>query len=54
MKTTQFFSIFLAVVVPENSKAAAANNTISYILGAIIAILIMAYLIYSLIKPENF
>lgn len=30
------------------------NSSVGYIIGAILALFILGYLIYSLIKPENF
>jgi K+-transporting ATPase KdpF subunit len=30
------------------------NNSFEYIIGAIIALVILCYLIYSLVKPEKF
>jgi K+-transporting ATPase KdpF subunit len=31
-----------------------SNGTVSYIIGGIIALLIMGYLIYTLLRPEKF
>ena len=31
-----------------------SNSPVSYIIGGIIALLIMGYLIYTLLKPEKF
>jgi K+-transporting ATPase KdpF subunit len=31
-----------------------SNNSFGYITGAIIALLILGYLLYSLVKPEKF
>jgi len=36
------------------SKSVEINLSSGYIIGAFIALLILVYLIYSLIKPENF
>jgi K+-transporting ATPase KdpF subunit len=52
MKTC--FLLATLVVVPESSDYHAANDHISYIIGGIIALFLMGYLIYSLIKPEKF
>lgn len=30
------------------------NNTIGYVIGAIIALFILGYLLYALVKPERF
>lgn len=42
-------TIFLAATTPVET-----NTIAGYIAGAVIALLILAYLIYSLIKPEKF
>jgi len=43
-----------AIILLTNSKAFEANSSIEYIVGAVIALLILGYLIYSLLKPEKF
>jgi K+-transporting ATPase KdpF subunit len=43
-------SIFL-VVTP---RAFEMNSPVGYAIGAVIALIILAYLLYSLIKPESF
>lgn len=30
------------------------NSSTGYVIGAVVALLILGYLIYSLVKPENF
>ena len=45
MKTT----LLIAII-----KAFAFDTSTGYVIGAIIALFILAYLIYSLIKPEKF
>jgi K+-transporting ATPase KdpF subunit len=40
----------LAVAAPGN----AGNNKVSYIIGGVIAVFILAYLLYSLLKPDKF
>jgi K+-transporting ATPase KdpF subunit len=42
------------VVVTPTSAAATASSPGGYVIGAIISLLILVYLIYSLIKPEKF
>jgi K+-transporting ATPase KdpF subunit len=42
------------LVVPPSSTTSTASSTEGYVIGAIISLLIMVYLIYSLIKPEKF
>ena len=52
---TKFPISFLALaVVPENSSTAAANGPVSYIVGGIVALLIMGYLVYTLLHPDKF
>jgi K+-transporting ATPase KdpF subunit len=43
-----------ATILFELSAASGMNNATIYIAGAIIAILIFGYLVYSLIRPEKF
>jgi len=54
MKTKVVGSFMTFVVVPVHSEAAMSNNPLSYLIGGIIALLIMGYLIYTLLKPEKF
>jgi K+-transporting ATPase KdpF subunit len=51
MKTK--IAIFL-FVAPVSGDATAANGSHGYLIGGIVALLIMGYLIYSLIRPEKF
>jgi K+-transporting ATPase KdpF subunit len=52
---TKFPIFFLAfAAVPEKSSAAVANGPISYIIGGIIALLILGYLVYTLLRPDKF
>ncbi|MCK9639481.1 MAG: K(+)-transporting ATPase subunit F [Prolixibacteraceae bacterium] len=43
-----------AIILLTNSKAFEENSSTGYIIGAVIATLILGYLIYSLLKPEKF
>ncbi len=45
-------SFVLFAAVPVNGSF--INGTSGYLVGGIIAVLIMAYLVYSLMKPEKF
>jgi K+-transporting ATPase KdpF subunit len=54
MKTKLSRSFLLLAVVPTSSDAAVSNGPISYLIGGIIALLIMGYLIYTLLRPEKF
>lgn len=51
MKTFKKSFVLLATV-PVNGSF--VNGTAGYLVGGIIAVLIMAYLVYSLLKPEKF
>lgn len=51
---TKFPISFLALAVPENSSTTVANGPVSYIIGGIIALLIMGYLVYTLLHPDKF
>ena len=42
------------VVIPVSSDTAVSNSPVSYLIGGIIALLIMGYLIYTLLRPEKF
>jgi len=44
----------LLVIIYVQSSSANANGPLSYIIGSIIALLILCYLIYTLLKPEKF
>jgi K+-transporting ATPase KdpF subunit len=52
MKTK--FSLMSLAVVPVQNETAAANSSASYLIGGIIALIIMGYLIYTLLHPEKF
>jgi K+-transporting ATPase KdpF subunit len=54
MKTKISASFFLLAVVPPHSDAAVSNSPLSYLIGGIIALLIMGYLIYTLLRPDKF
>jgi len=43
-----------AIILIITSKPVELNNTIGYEIGAVIALMILGYLLYSLIKPEKF
>jgi K+-transporting ATPase KdpF subunit len=49
MNTKLLFAI--APLIPE---PAASNGPVSYLIGGIVALLIMGYLIYTLLRPEKF
>ena len=54
MKTKITKSFMLLAVVPDTSGAAASNGTVSYLIGGIVALLILGYLVYTLLWPEKF
>jgi len=54
MKTKIETSFIFLVAVPSPSGAAVSNSPMSYLIGGIIAALIMGYLVYTLLHPEKF
>jgi len=42
---------FLIAIVPVTSDGSSSNGPLSYIIGGIVALLIMGYLIYTLLRP---
>jgi len=50
---THILTIFLATAHFQPNSAI-ANGVISYIIGSLIALLIMGYLVYSLLRPDKF
>jgi len=54
MKTKIATSFMSLAVVPVHSDAAVSNSPLSYLIGGIIALLIMGYLIYTLLRPDKF
>lgn len=51
-KLTSWFIAFS--LVPIQSGEAVSNGPVSYIIGGIMALLILGYLIYTLFHPEKF
>jgi K+-transporting ATPase KdpF subunit len=54
MSTIVFISNLLVVIPNSGTNNATANGPVSYTIGVLIALFIMGYLIYSLLKPEKF
>jgi K+-transporting ATPase KdpF subunit len=54
MKTKASKAIFLLAAVPVSSDTVVSNGPVSYLIGGIIALLILGYLIYTLMRPEKF
>ncbi len=54
MKTKIKISLMSLAAVPHQPDAAGSNTPLSYLIGGIIALLIMGYLIYTLIRPDKF
>jgi len=54
MKTKVAKSFVLFVVAPATSDVAISNGPLSYLIGSIVALLILGYLIYTLLRPEKF
>jgi K+-transporting ATPase KdpF subunit len=53
MKVKTLASVVTAAI-PSETHTAIPNNPAGYIIGGIIALLIMGYLIYTLIYPDRF
>lgn len=51
-KFTRFFMSLMVLPAPADNTV--SNGPMSYIIGGIIALLIMGYLIYTLMHPEKF
>ena len=47
-------SFIFLTVTPASSGTAIAESRFGYLIGVIIALIIMGYLIYTLIRPEKF
>jgi len=43
-----------AIILLSTTTSLDAGNTIGYVIGVVIALLILVYLVYALIKPEKF
>jgi K+-transporting ATPase KdpF subunit len=54
MKTKFSNSLMFLAVVPAGTSAVGSNGTLSYLIGGIMAFLILGYLIYTLLHPEKF
>jgi K+-transporting ATPase KdpF subunit len=54
MKTKIAASFLSIAIVPLHSDEAVSNGPLSYVIGGIIALLILGYLIYTLMHPEKF
>jgi K+-transporting ATPase KdpF subunit len=54
MKKKVGTSCLLLVVSPAASGAVVSNGPMSYLIGGIIALLIMGYLVYTLLRPDKF
>jgi K+-transporting ATPase KdpF subunit len=46
--------IIILSIIPGQSDPALANSPAGYLIGAIVALLIMGYLIYTLLRPDRF
>lgn len=54
MKTKIPASLMSLIAIPVHSDVAVSNSPLSYLIGGIIALLIMGYLIYTLLRPDKF
>ena len=43
-----------AIILLATTKSLESGNFMGYVIGVLIALLILVYLLYSLIKPEKF
>jgi K+-transporting ATPase KdpF subunit len=54
MKTKTATFLFSLPAAPLNAHPVVSNGMLSYLVGGIIALLILGYLIYTLLHPEKF
>jgi len=54
MKTMNFILSIVPSAIEGGSKTGGMNSPAWYIIGALLAIFLLAYLIYALVKPEKF
>jgi K+-transporting ATPase KdpF subunit len=54
MKTTNFILGMMPTAMESGSKTAEMNSFAWYAIGALIALFLLGYLVYALIKPEKF
>jgi K+-transporting ATPase KdpF subunit len=54
MKTKVSASFLSMLLVPVHPVSAVSNGTLSYIIGGVIALLILGYLVYTLLHPDKF
>jgi K+-transporting ATPase KdpF subunit len=54
MKNKVVKSMVLLAAAPAPPGAVVSNGPMSYLIGGIIALLIMGYLVYTLLHPEKF
>lgn len=47
-------NVIILFVTSRQTDAAISNGPINYLIGGIIALLILAYLIYTLLRPDKF
>ena len=53
MKLKVTNSFILLAATPAPSDAVVSNGSVSYLIGGIIALFILGYLIYTLIRPDK-
>jgi K+-transporting ATPase KdpF subunit len=51
---TKVATSFILLSGSHPSDVAVSNGPISYLIGGIIAVLILGYLVYTLLRPEKF
>lgn len=52
-KFVRMFLPLVVVVLPQ-SDVTVSNGPVSYLIGGIVALLILGYLIFTLLRPEKF
>jgi K+-transporting ATPase KdpF subunit len=54
MKTKAGTLLLSLLIVPIQPDTTVSNGPMSYLIGGIIAVLILGYLIYTLLRPDKF
>ena len=54
MKSKASISLLSLLVVPIQPGTNVSNGPLSYLIGGIIALLILGFLVYTLLRPEKF
>jgi len=54
MKIRKAVPLLSVLFVPVPTDQSVPNSSVSYLIGGIIALLILGYLVYTLLRPEKF